>query len=82
MSTHEADTQLRPLTRLYSIMNVSQGGQWLSPFGRSAPQSWNIPSLASIPSLPRMTLCSFFFFFWYKFLPKEHRWREKNQSWV
>ena len=21
-------------------------------------------------------------FFWYKFLPKEHRWREKNQGWV
>lgn len=30
--------------------------------------------------LPRMTLNSSFF--WYKFLPKEHRWREKNQGWV
>lgn len=54
------DPQLGPLTRLQaSIMDISQGGQWLGPFARSTPQPWSIPSLACVPLLPQMTLYSF-----------------------
>ena len=54
------DPQLGPLTRLHSsVMNISQGGRWLGPFARSAPQPWSIPSLACVPLLPKMTLYSF-----------------------
>lgn len=60
------------------LINGSQGGRWQGPCGRSAQRLRSLPSLAGIPSFPEGSFPPSFF--WYKFLPKKHRFRAKKSG--